>query len=52
MASFGIVAMEDVGFILATYIATFVGSIALAAYYLRRGRRLAAQLPPEDKPWA
>ena len=48
----GLVAMEDVGFILATYVATFVGSIALAAYYLRRGRRLAAQLPPEDKPWA
>jgi hypothetical protein len=47
-----VIAMEDVGFILATYIATFVGSLALAAYYLRRGRRLAAQLPPEDKPWA
>ena len=47
----GMVAMEDIGFILATYVATFVGSIALAAYYLRRGRRLAAQLPPEDKPW-
>ena len=43
--------MDDIGFILATYIATFVGSIALAAYYLRRGHRLAAQLPPEDKPW-
>jgi len=47
-----LVAMQDVGFILATYVATFVGSIALAAYYLRRGRRLADQLPPEDKPWA
>jgi len=45
------VAMQDVGFILATYVATFVGSLALAGYYLRRGRRLAAQLPPEDKPW-
>jgi hypothetical protein len=52
MAAVGIVGMEDVGFIFATYIATFAGSIALAAYYLRRGRRLAAQLPPEDKPWA
>ena len=47
-----LVAMPDVGFILATYVATFIGSIALAAYYLRRGRRLADQLPPEDKPWA
>ena len=43
--------MEDIGFILSTYIATFVGSVALAWYYLRRGRRLAEQLPPEDKPW-
>ncbi|MCU1395387.1 MAG: hypothetical protein JWM34_3815 [Ilumatobacteraceae bacterium] len=43
--------MDDIGFILATYIATFVGSAALAAYYLRRGRRLASQLPAEDKPW-
>ena len=43
--------MEDMGFILASYIVTFVGSAALAAYYLRRGRRLATQLPPEDKPW-
>ncbi|MEO6123714.1 MAG: hypothetical protein ABIR32_08380 [Ilumatobacteraceae bacterium] len=43
--------MENIGFILATYIATFVGSFFLAAYYLRRGNRLAEQLPPEDKPW-
>lgn len=43
--------MKNIGFILATYIATFAGSIALAAYYLRRARRLAAQLPPDDKPW-
>ena len=43
--------MDNIGFILASYIATFVGSVGLAAYYLRRGRRLAAQLPPEDKPW-
>ena len=43
--------MKDLGFILATYIATFVGSAALAVYYIRRGKRLAAQLPAEDKPW-
>ncbi len=46
-----VLAMANLGFILATYIATFAGSVALAVYYLRRGRRLAAQLPPEDKPW-
>jgi hypothetical protein len=43
--------MEDIGFILATYVATFVGSVSLAWYYIRRGRRLAEQLPPEDRPW-
>jgi hypothetical protein len=43
--------MEDIGFILATYVATFVGSVGLAWYYMRRARRLSAQLPPEDKPW-
>jgi hypothetical protein len=43
--------MEDLGFILATYIATFVGATSLAVYYVRRGRRLAAQLPADDKPW-
>jgi len=43
--------MDDVGFILAAYIATLCGSVALACYYLRRGRQLSTQLPPEDKPW-
>jgi hypothetical protein len=43
--------MDDIGFILAVYIATLGGSVALAWYYLRRGRQLSAQLPPEDKPW-
>ncbi len=43
--------MEDIGFILATYIAAFAGSACLAWYYLRRGKFLAEQLPPEDKPW-
>jgi heme/copper-type cytochrome/quinol oxidase subunit 2 len=43
--------MEDIGFILATYVATFVGVVGLTAYYVVRGRRLAEQLPPEDKPW-
>ncbi len=43
--------MEDIGFILTTYVATFVGVIGLTWYYMHRGRRLAEQLPPEDKPW-
>ncbi len=43
--------MEDIGYILATYVATFAGSVGLAVFYLRRGRKLASQLPPEDRPW-
>lgn len=43
--------MQDIGFILTAYIATFASSALLAVYFLRRGRRLAAQLAPEDKPW-
>ena len=43
--------MKDIGFILASYIATFGGSAALVWYVIRRGRALARQLPDEDKPW-
>lgn len=44
--------MEDIGFILATYVAAFVASGAMAWRVLRSGRRLAEQLPDEDKPWS
>ncbi|CAB4860212.1 unannotated protein [freshwater metagenome] len=43
--------MEDLGFILATYLITFGSVATMAAFIVRRGRRLAAQLPAEDKPW-
>ena len=43
--------MKNIGFILATYIATFAGSALLAVYYIRRGRRLATQVKPDDRPW-
>ena len=43
--------MHGIGFIIATYTATFVSSALLAGYFIRRGKQLAAQLPPEDKPW-
>lgn len=43
--------MDDIGFILATYIVAFGATVALAWHTLRRGRSLAEQLPDEDKPW-
>lgn len=43
--------MDDLGFILATYISAFGAAAALAWRVLRRGRTLSAQLPEDDKPW-
>ncbi len=43
--------MDDIGFILTTYVVAFGATIALAWRTLRRGRTLAQRLPDEDKPW-
>jgi len=43
--------MDDLGFILLSYIAAFAGAGALAWHVLRRGKALGRQLPDEDKPW-
>jgi hypothetical protein len=43
--------MDDIGFIAGSYALT-LGAIAVFAWrVVRRGRRLAAQLPDEDRPW-
>ena len=43
--------MDDIGFIVATYVIAFATAGLLAWRVLRRGRTLAEQLPDEDKPW-
>jgi hypothetical protein len=43
--------MDDLGFILLSYVVAFGGSAALVWHVLRRGRELGAELPDEDKPW-
>jgi heme exporter protein CcmD len=43
--------MDDIGFILGSYVLTFAGVAVLAVWILRRGRRLADRIPEEDKPW-
>jgi hypothetical protein len=43
--------MEDIGFILTCYLASFAAVGAVAWWALRRGRELSAQVPDEDKPW-
>ena len=43
--------MEDVGFIVATYVAAFGAAALMAWRVIRRGRDLASQLPDEEKPW-
>jgi hypothetical protein len=43
--------MDDIGFILPTYLVTFAAAAALAWRVITRGKHLAKQLPDEDKPW-
>ncbi|WP_276113882.1 hypothetical protein [Desertimonas flava] len=43
--------MEDAGFIITAYVAVAVSTIAYAWNVIRRGRRAAAQLADDDKPW-
>ncbi|CAN5460856.1 hypothetical protein BH23ACT3_BH23ACT3_14650 [soil metagenome] len=43
--------MDDAGFIIGSYVLTFV-SIGLFAWVtVRRGRRLAEHVPPEEQYW-
>jgi hypothetical protein len=43
--------MDDAGFILTCYAVTFGAVIAYAAFVIRRGRKVTAQVPDEAKPW-
>ncbi len=43
--------MDDLGFILASYLAAFGATAALAWRVIGRGRALGRQLPDKDKPW-
>jgi CcmD family protein len=43
--------MDDAGFIFLAYGVTFGGVLAYAWYVIRRGRKVAAQLPDDAKPW-
>ena len=44
--------MDDLGFILASYIVTIGGVAAYAVAVVRRARRAARDIPREDRPWA
>jgi hypothetical protein len=46
-----IVAMEDAGFIVGSYVVTFGAVAAYALYILRRARRTPSRLPDDAKPW-
>jgi len=43
--------MEDAGFILGGYALTFGVIVVMAWNVLRRGRRLADQIPDDEKYW-
>jgi hypothetical protein len=46
-----VVAMDDAGFIIGSYVITFGAVGALAWFYLRRARRLADRVDDADKYW-
>jgi heme exporter protein CcmD len=46
-----IVAMEDAGFIIGSYVVTFVAVAVYAFTVLRRARRTTSRLPDDAKPW-
>jgi hypothetical protein len=46
-----VVAFQSLGAILTGYALVFGLTGVYALYVVRRGRRLARQLPDEDKPW-
>jgi len=43
--------VKDAGFIIGAYVLVAVTMIAAAVIVITRGRRLAGQVPDEDKPW-
>jgi hypothetical protein len=42
---------EDAGFVVGSYLLTFAAVGVLAWRYVRSGRRLAEQVPDDDKYW-
>ncbi len=46
-----VLAMDDAGFIIGSYVVTFGVVGALAWYFIRRGRQLAARVDDADKYW-
>jgi heme exporter protein CcmD len=43
--------MQDAGFIIGSYVITFAAVALYAVATIRRGRRLAEQVPDDDKYW-
>lgn len=43
--------MDDIGFIFASYVVTFIGVGVYALFVLRRSRRNAKDVPPQERPW-
>jgi hypothetical protein len=43
--------MDNMAFVLTSYVVTLGGVAAYVGYVLARGRRAARHVPPEDRPW-
>lgn len=46
-----LIAMDDAGFVIGSYVITFAVVGALAWRFIRRGRQLAARVDDADKYW-
>jgi len=45
------IGFRDAGYVVASYAVTFVGIALYTWNLLRRARKAAQQVPPEDRPW-
>ena len=45
------IAMRDATHVVGSYVVTFAGIALYAWVMLRRARKAARQVPPEDRPW-
>ncbi len=43
--------MDNMAFVVSSYVVTLAGIAGYALYVVTRGRRAARHVPPEDRPW-
>lgn len=49
LAAFPLADVDPTGYVIVAWVITFGSVIAYGAYTMRKGKKLAQQLPPEDR---